>query len=721
MKKGIVTLLVPTYNLADYLPRLLDSILYQTYPDIEVLVFNDGSTDHTTRVVTSYFGKYKNRGYNISLINQENVGQAETINNGLKKVEGEFLAWPDSDDWYASPYAIEKLVTALIEGGPEVGVSRCAYQRIDEETGHCIEISHPLYSGKATNIFDDAVMNKPGFWLEPGGWMVKTEILDKIIPGRNIYTSRLTGQNSQILWPYLYYSKCVAIDEPLYCYLIRKNSHSHGLYKDYEKKILQQNEYGKTFYAVIDAIKDISDNDKQSYHQFISERINSQILPIAIQYKKGKDIRRCIKRKFENHSYIPVRMGDYLNYILSYCPVAILYKQKVANKIRKVASNVGKHKGQSILFTFLLLFFFIISFILISPKIAKKWYEWSYVSPKYVNADEMEARILSGANILLNEEFSSDETIMYYRTVKEYITRCINKSDVRVFEYGEYGYLLYYTYLYAKEKKDIHLMNRLKDLFDQGIFNCSSIEIKRNDQIAYGCFAIEMAKKYKENPLYASFCSQLLARIDSMEKADGIVLYHEGDLHQHVDGIGLVCPFLEHYGKAFDNNHSMKIARNMCEDYVLYGVDHLNGLPAQAYHTKTKVKNYRANWGRGTSWFLLGIMNLDSLSIEAKSIVEKTDSTLLSLGPLYTQYIGVQDDSEFDMSSTIPILFYLHNKGLINMTRESFAKLIAPYVDESGIIRFNSPSISRPDEKPNAFQSHFLSQGLALYLFSILR
>lgn len=156
------------------------------------------------------------------------------------------------------------MVNALKDGGPEVGVSRCAYQRIDEKTGRCVEVSHPSYSDKPAYIFDDAVMDKPGFWLEPGGWMVKTEYLEKFIPGREIYTSKWTGQNSQLLWPYLFYSKCIAIDEPLYCYLLRKNSHSHGLLKDYRKKIIQQIEYGKTFDAVIEGISDINDIDKKS-------------------------------------------------------------------------------------------------------------------------------------------------------------------------------------------------------------------------------------------------------------------------------------------------------------------------------------------------------------------------------------------------------------------------------------------------------------------------
>lgn len=91
MKKNLVTLLVPAYNSADYIFRLLDSILYQTYPEIETIIINDGSTDSTVEIIKTYIERFKSRNYNVVLINQDNVGQAESINKGLKLVEGNFF------------------------------------------------------------------------------------------------------------------------------------------------------------------------------------------------------------------------------------------------------------------------------------------------------------------------------------------------------------------------------------------------------------------------------------------------------------------------------------------------------------------------------------------------------------------------------------------------------------------------------------------------------
>lgn len=492
MKKDVVTLVVPAYNGAGYIHRLLDSILYQTYPYIEVYVINDGSTDNTEEVVTSYYEKFQKTTKEIFLISQENAGQAEALNRGLKLVDGEYFAWPDCDDWYASPYSIQKMVDALANGGPEVGVARCAYQRIQEDTLECIQISHPSHIETPSNIFEDAVFNKPGFWVEPGGWMVKTEFLNQYIPDREIYTSRLTGQNTQILWPYLFYSKCISIDEPLYCYLVRKNSHSRGLFQDYETKIQQQVEYGKTFRAVINGIADLSEDKRAIYLQFISERINSQTMNVAILYDNGADVRKCVRHKHKSHEYIPFSVQDVFLYLLSYIPNGIKITNKCEHLLKRLMRCVWDHKLILSLSAILLT----LCFIIVSPRVARKVHEYTFKPVSYSDADDFEEKILSGVISMLDDEYSTDETIIYYRNVFEYVSRILHRSNVRVYEYGEYGYLLYFTYMYAQQRGNEALKLRVREKFDKGFVNGNrSVTIKRNDQISYGCVATLLAQE----------------------------------------------------------------------------------------------------------------------------------------------------------------------------------------------------------------------------------
>ena len=97
--KDLVSIIIPCYNCEKYLNRLLDSILIQDYKFIEILIVNDGSIDNIERIILSYMIKFSERNINLIYINQSNSGQSSALNNALKFISGEFLIWPDSDDW----------------------------------------------------------------------------------------------------------------------------------------------------------------------------------------------------------------------------------------------------------------------------------------------------------------------------------------------------------------------------------------------------------------------------------------------------------------------------------------------------------------------------------------------------------------------------------------------------------------------------------------------
>ena len=94
----LVYILTPSYNCGQYIYRLLNSVLTQTYPNIEMTVIDDGSTDNTKDIIISYQFKFAARCYKLNYVYQNNQGLSSTINNGLKLVHGDFLIWPDADD-----------------------------------------------------------------------------------------------------------------------------------------------------------------------------------------------------------------------------------------------------------------------------------------------------------------------------------------------------------------------------------------------------------------------------------------------------------------------------------------------------------------------------------------------------------------------------------------------------------------------------------------------
>lgn len=90
-----ISIIVPVYNVEDYLPQCLDSLLSQTMEDIEIICVNDGSTDSSLSLLESYAKKDSR----IVVINKENAGVSYARNAGLEKVRGDFYMFVDSDDW----------------------------------------------------------------------------------------------------------------------------------------------------------------------------------------------------------------------------------------------------------------------------------------------------------------------------------------------------------------------------------------------------------------------------------------------------------------------------------------------------------------------------------------------------------------------------------------------------------------------------------------------
>src|SRR3990172_2984652 len=87
------TIIVPTYNQAQYLGAALDSLIAQTDPDWEAVVINDGSTDATREVME----KYAHKDSRIRLFHKPNGGVASALNDGLRKVQGQWVCWLSSD------------------------------------------------------------------------------------------------------------------------------------------------------------------------------------------------------------------------------------------------------------------------------------------------------------------------------------------------------------------------------------------------------------------------------------------------------------------------------------------------------------------------------------------------------------------------------------------------------------------------------------------------
>ncbi|WP_286145939.1 glycosyltransferase family 2 protein [Shigella sp. FC1967] len=95
MKTPIISVIVPMFNEASRITRLLDSLITQTFTEFEVIIINDGSTDNSVEIATPYCEK----DARFKLYHQTNKGLSSARNYGLQNANGEWIAFFDSDDF----------------------------------------------------------------------------------------------------------------------------------------------------------------------------------------------------------------------------------------------------------------------------------------------------------------------------------------------------------------------------------------------------------------------------------------------------------------------------------------------------------------------------------------------------------------------------------------------------------------------------------------------
>ena len=119
LNKGKISVVVPVYNVEKYLRRCLDSIINQTYKDLEIILVDDGSSDSSGMICDEY-AKRDNR---VIVIHQENQGVSAARNAGIDCFSGDYICFPDSDDYYSEDFC-ETMHDALIAKKADMAICR---------------------------------------------------------------------------------------------------------------------------------------------------------------------------------------------------------------------------------------------------------------------------------------------------------------------------------------------------------------------------------------------------------------------------------------------------------------------------------------------------------------------------------------------------------------------------------------------------------------------
>ena len=261
MKRDLVSVIVPVYNVEKYLSECLDSILKQTYKNLDIILVDDGSTDSSGKICD----EYKNRDSRIRVFHKENGGLSDARNAGISVANGNYITFIDSDDIVGDRY-VEFLYNSIIKGKSDISVCRfkrfsnkdsIAYDNTEKEEN---SIDSKEYYIKTLYQFDHTIYS-----VSSCAKLYKKEIFKN-----NRFDVGRINEDFLICDRVLKEAKTVSlIDSTQYFYRINNSSITNS---KFNKKRLYILEY-------CDFLKDKYKNDKQ-----ICDAIDSTIYTRSIEF-----------------------------------------------------------------------------------------------------------------------------------------------------------------------------------------------------------------------------------------------------------------------------------------------------------------------------------------------------------------------------------------------------------------------------------------------------
>lgn len=244
--KGRVSVITPVYNGERHLHRLLESVLAQSWDDVEMILVDDGSQDGTLGAAGAFRDRFRARGFSYQIISAEHRNASAAINRALPLVTGEFLVWPDSDD-ALHPDSILRRASFLREHPQYQCVRSLPSYR--GEDGAPAPPQENLRPADGEELFFPVLKGES--FVCCGCYMLRCQAFFSIYPQRRIPECDW-GQNFQMLLPFLYRHRCPTLPEALYTVYVTPNSHSRRRLTPAEEE-----ERYASFEALVDQLADI--------------------------------------------------------------------------------------------------------------------------------------------------------------------------------------------------------------------------------------------------------------------------------------------------------------------------------------------------------------------------------------------------------------------------------------------------------------------------------
>ncbi|MBR4592154.1 MAG: glycosyltransferase family 2 protein [Elusimicrobiaceae bacterium] len=211
-----ISILVCAYNAQEYISQCLDSLLTQTFHDIEIIIVDDGSTDETPNILASYATKHPI----IRVLHQKNAGPGVARNLALSHAKGKYIMFCDSDDWY-EPTMCEKMYSCINSNNVDLVCCNCVLEYKGNSFGrdkHRLDYHYLKFEGKREISLDTKKLINSVLWNK----IFKKELIDQF----NIsFPAIREHDDDSFVSQYLYVARSVwGLMSPLYHYRLREKS-----------------------------------------------------------------------------------------------------------------------------------------------------------------------------------------------------------------------------------------------------------------------------------------------------------------------------------------------------------------------------------------------------------------------------------------------------------------------------------------------------------------
>ena len=217
IKEKLISVIIPVYGVEKYISQCLDSIINQSYKNLDIIVINDGTKDRSAEIAKKYAGKDSR----IKVYDYENGGLSVARNRGLEHAKGEYISFVDGDDWL-HPDFYKKLAAALETNNADI--AKCSFIQTDTATEKIIG-----FQGSKSKKADFGLYFSKGIlWIVVWNALYKREIVIDVL-----YPAGVNFEDNYASGMYIFKAgRVVELKDALYYY--RRNL--SGLSKEIKKR-----------------------------------------------------------------------------------------------------------------------------------------------------------------------------------------------------------------------------------------------------------------------------------------------------------------------------------------------------------------------------------------------------------------------------------------------------------------------------------------------------